>query len=238
MLGLGMLAGTAAQTTSPPANIPPAQATPLQSLPPPAPAQVQRPFEVVIDPAHGGSDTGAKLADDVEEKSITLHLSLQLESALQARGIEVETTRQADVDIPEQQRAQTANHVVAAACLILHATATGSGVHLFTSSVGPTLNAQFLPWRTAQSAYVTQSLRLESELNTALAHVAIPTTLGRAAVEPLNHLTCPAVAVEIAPVVAGHSTQGKAVTDPGYEKSVVDALAAAIQAWQSDWKQS
>ncbi len=37
--------------------------------------------------------------------------------------------------MPSIQRAGIANHASASACLILHATATGTGVHLFTSSL-------------------------------------------------------------------------------------------------------
>jgi len=134
-------------------------------------------------------------------------------------------------------RAETANHAQGGACLTIHATATGSGVHLFTSSLTPTANARFLPWPTAQSAYVTQSLKLESEIDSALAHTEIPVTLGRASVEPMDSMTCPEVAVEMAPLVAGHVTGAKPVTDAGYQKAVVDAIAAALEQWRSDWKE-
>jgi N-acetylmuramoyl-L-alanine amidase len=80
-------------------------------------------------------------------------------------------------------------------------------------------------------------MKLESEIDSALAHGQIPVTLGRASVQPMDNLACPAVAVELAPLVAGHVTQGKAVSDADYQKSVIDALAAGIEAWRSDWKQ-
>ena len=194
-------------------------------------------FVVVLDAAHGGSDEGARLSGGALEKDITLGLSVRLRSALQARGMDVVTTRESDVNLTPLQRAQTANHAQAAACLVLHATATGSGVHLFTSSLAPAAPAAALPWATAQAAYVTQSLKLESEIDTALAHTAIPVTMGRASVQPMDSLACPEVAVELAPLVAGHVTEARPITDTGYEKMVVDALAAALESWRSDWKQ-
>ncbi|HEX4037547.1 MAG TPA: N-acetylmuramoyl-L-alanine amidase [Acidobacteriaceae bacterium] len=215
---------------------------PPQAPPPVLPAPVQPPLQpryvVVLDAAHGGADSGAKLGAGVLEKDITLGLAGRLRSMLRARGIDVVLTRQADMAMAPLDRAQTANHAQAAACLVLHATATGSGVHLFTSSLAPAARMQFLPWQTAQAAYVTQSLKLESEIDTALAHAQIQVTLARASVEPMDSLACPEVAVEVAPLVAGQVSAGKPITDGGYQTSVVDAIVAALEAWRSDWKAS
>ncbi|HEX4005750.1 MAG TPA: N-acetylmuramoyl-L-alanine amidase [Acidobacteriaceae bacterium] len=209
----------------------------MPAVPAAPPAQVQPRFVVVLDPAHGGSDIGAHLQNGLMEKQITLALSQRLGSALRARGIEVVATRVSDQSLPALNRAETANHAQAAACLVLHATATGSGVHLYTSSLAPVAPARLLPWPTAQAAWVAQSLRLEAEIDTALAHTQVPVTLGRASVPPMDNLTCPTVAVEIAPLVAGHVTAARDLGDAAYQKSVVDSLAAALESWQNDWKQ-
>lgn len=201
-----------------------------------APVQPPR-FLVVVDPAHGGTDTGAKLASGALEKDITLELAGRLRSVLKARGADVVMTRQADTMVTPEDRARTANHALAAACLVVHATATGSGVHLYTSSLSPAPRLAFLPWATAQAAFITQSLKLESEIDTALAHAAIPVTLGRASVQPMDNLGCPEVAVEMAPLVAGHVTSARPLTDVSYQKQIVDAVAAALEQWRSDWKQ-
>ena len=210
-----------------------------QPVPAPAqPTQVTKPsFVVVIDAAHGGTDSGARLSNGVAEKNVTLGLSVRLRSTLQARGVTVVTTRESDAAVPTLNRAEAANHARAAACLVMHATATGSGVHLYTSALAPAGPARPMPWQTAQAQFVTQSLKLQSEIDSALAHTQIPVTLGRASVQPMDNLTCPAVAVEIAPLVAGHITAGKDVSDAAYQKSVADALAAAVESWRSDWKQ-
>jgi N-acetylmuramoyl-L-alanine amidase len=234
-LALALAGGWAQNTAAPrPANSP---GTPqLPALPTPVQPRVQPPFLVVLDAAHGGSDTGARLQGGVLEKNITLELEKKLRSALGAQGIAVTTTRDADVNASPLDRAQAANHAQAAACVLIHATATGSGVHLFTSSLSPAAPTPILPWQTAQAAYVTQSLRLESEIDAALAHAAVPVTLGRASVQPMDSLACPAVAVELAPLVAGNTTSAQAITDEKYENLVVSALAAAIGSWRSDWK--
>jgi N-acetylmuramoyl-L-alanine amidase len=196
----------------------------------PAPAQ----FYVVIDAAHGGSDTGAHLSEKLEEKDLVLDLAVQLRSTLSAHGMQVTTTREMDVNLPPRRRAEIANHRGAAACILLHATASGHGVHLFTSSLPAIINTKFLPWDTAQAAYVQSSLRLSSEINSALTSAKVPVSLGRTSLLPLDNLTCPAVAVEIAPE-GKVGDQPVPLTDPGYQRQVISALTAALDEWQHDW---
>src|SRR5580692_4127482 len=134
--------------------------TPLvsaQQAPPAPPAPAAR-FVVVIDAAHGGDDTGGHLNDGQLEKAATLALSVRLRSLLGARGIQVVTTREADQSLDPDRRAEIANRARAQACISLDAAETGSGVHLFASSLTPVIPARFTPWKTAQAGWVTRSL--------------------------------------------------------------------------------
>lgn len=205
-------------------------------------------FTVVIDAAHGGVDQGARISDRVLEKDLVLSLSVRLRSLLAARGINVITTRESDNDLTAQVRAEAVNHVSAAACILLHATGTGNGVHLYTSSLSQTSSggtgsqagpggSRFLPWQTAQSAYITQSLRLSSEINSAYTHDSIPIVLGRTSLQPMDSLECPAVAVEVAPLPASGSKPALGLGDAGYQRRLIDALAGAITEWRNDWRQ-
>ncbi len=211
---------------------------PVAANPPAAPPAVVRPaprFAVVIDAAHGGADSGARLSDHLLEKDLVLNLSVRLRSMLSAHGISVVTTRESDTAITAVNRAETANHVGAAACITLHATTSGSGIHLFTASLTPVPVTRFLPWETAQGAYTEQSLRLSSEFDSAMTHAEIPVTLGRTALRPLDSFTCPAVVVEISPLNGkAHVT---ALSEPAYQDRIVAALAAAVEQWQRDWRQ-
>ncbi len=212
------------------------QATP--AAPPAPPSAVMRAaprFAVVIDAAHGGTDGGARLADRQLEKDLVLALSTRLRSALTAHGIYVVTTRESDNAIPALNRAETANHVNAAACIDLHATTSGSGVHLFTASLTQIPLTRFLPWETAQGAYAEQSLRLSSEFDSAMTHAQVPVTLGRTALQPLDSFTCPAVVVEFSPLHA--SGKITPLSDPAYQDRIIAAMAAAVEQWQRDWRQ-
>jgi N-acetylmuramoyl-L-alanine amidase len=239
-LGLALpmfLAGQAAQT--PPV---PAKAPAMPALPAPAPPAVPAPpviprFLVLIDAAHGGTDTGARLTPALLEKDLTLDLTIRLRSMLAARGMDVSITRNSDMNVSAVARAEIANRTPFAACILIHATATGSGVHLYTSSLAPAPPAKFMPWQTAQSAYVTQSLKLSSDIDSALAHAEIPVTLGRTALQPMDSFACPAVAVEIAPLQAGASTKAQPISDEAYQRAILGALAAAMDEWRKDWRQ-
>ena len=229
-----LLAGQAAQAPPPANPLPPVPTAPASAATTP---QVAPRFLVLLDAAHGGTDTGARLTATLLEKDLTLDLANRLRSMLSARGIEVTTTRSSDATLPPLNRAEIANRMPFAACILVHATATGSGVHLYTSSLASTPLVKFMPWQTAQSAYVSQSLKLSSDIDSALAHAEIPVTLGRTSLQPMDSFACPAVAVEIAPLQGGASTEARPVSDETYQRTILDALTAAIDEWRNDWKQ-
>lgn len=225
----------AAQTQNQPAA---PQAPTLPQVPAPAPLPPVAPqFLVLVDAAHGGTDTGARLSSTLLEKDLTLDLANRLRSMLGARGVVVTMTRNSDETLPATNRAEIADHTPFAACILIHATATGSGVHLYTSSLPAAPRARFVPWATAQAGYVTQSLKLSSDIDSALAHAQVPVTLGRTALQPMDSYACPAVAVEIAPLVEGASTRAEPITNEEYQRAILGALAAAVDEWRNEWRQ-
>lgn len=201
---------------------------------------------VVLDPAHGGQDAGAMLGNGVKEKDVTLAIAMRLRATLTAAGFIVVSTREADSATPPtyDQRAEIANHAHALACIVLHATASGSGVHLYTSALQPPeqdaeqsdvfdLPHRYvpMPWETAQAASVSQSLHLEDDLTAALGKANLATVNGHESVRPLDNMQCPAVAIELAPLpVAGGNASP--VTDTNYQQRVSSALTAALQVWR------
>lgn len=205
---------------------------------PPAPTAPQARFVVVLDAAHGGDDPGGKLTDGQPEKAFDLALSVRLRSLLGARGMQVVTTRESDATLDPGRRAEIANHANAQACLTLHASESGSGVHLFVSSLAPIESTRFTPWRTAQAAWVTRSLALAGVLNSALLHAGMSVTLGRTSLPAVDSMSCPAVAVEIAPESAQSTAPGQPPTaelnDPAYQARVAEAIAAAMLQWKAD----
>ena len=207
---------------------------------PPASAPATK-FVVVLDAAHGGDDLGARLGDQ-SEKDYTLAFSVKMRSLLMARGISVVTTRESGADVDANRRAEIANRANAAACIDLHAafvsSKSGPAVHLFISSLPATADARFVPWKTAQSAWIERSTELAGALNAALTHAGITVTLGRTALPAIDSMACPAVAIEIAPQRQTVAQDAAGAGDTGFEAQVAEALAAALVEWRADGGQS
>jgi N-acetylmuramoyl-L-alanine amidase len=197
---------------------------------PPASAGAPARFVVVLDAAHGGDDAGGHLANNQLEKTFTLALSVRLRSLLGARGIQVVTTRESDATVEPNRRTEIANHAAAQACLSLHASESGFGIHLFTSSLAPAQPARFAAWKTAQAAWVTRSLALAGVLNSALLHTGMNVTLGRTSLPTIDSMTCPAVAVEIAPERSASQQTTAWLNDANYQARV----AAALVEWRAE----
>jgi N-acetylmuramoyl-L-alanine amidase len=237
---LAILAGAAVAAYSSRAI---SQEQPTQSQPPAA-TQTNANL-VVLDPAHGGPDAGATLGDKVPEKFTTLAVASQLRTALKAAGFTVIETREGDSSDPltTDQRAEIANRAHAVACIVLHATSSGSGVHVYTSDLQPSdteddAGTGFptpytpIPWDMAQAGSVSQSLRLAGDIKSALTNGNLPAVGGKAPIRPLDNLICPAVAVEMAPLVADDGTPTPA-TDAAYQRRVVNTLTSALKTWRS-----
>ncbi len=211
------------------------QPAPAPSAPPFVPSPPIARFVVVLDAAHGGDDTGARI-DNGSEKDIALALSVKLRSLLAARGFQVITTRESDATLDATRRAEIANRLGAQACLSLHATESGSGIHLFASSLMPAAPTRIPAWKTAQGGFVTRSLALAGIVNSALLHAGFPVTVGRTALPGVDSMTCPAIAVEIAPLHPANA----AITspaDPAYQGQIAEALAAALLEWKTEARQ-
>jgi N-acetylmuramoyl-L-alanine amidase len=257
------------------------QTQPLPQPQQPRPASTSQPSSppqsspgsnlIFLDPAHGASDPGATLDgpdkdDKVPEKDVTLQMAARLRSALAAAGFNVIATRDSDPADPitTDQRAETANRTHPFACIVIHATATGSGVHVYTSTLQPgdsqTVGSQpdgsqaygsqpygsqpedsqpgspaaFIPtpWDSAQAGFVTRSQALAAAFAAALgsAHLAVLT--GVAPLRPLDNLMCPAVAIELAPLLAKGSDPTP-VTDAAYQQQVASALASSLRVWHA-----
>jgi N-acetylmuramoyl-L-alanine amidase len=192
---------------------------------------------IVLDPAHGGADSGSRLADNLVEKDVTLALAFKLRSLLQARGFNVVMTRDSDTAIYNGQpmslddRAGLANHERAAACLLLHATGAGTGVHLYRSELpGARGEAMLLNWLTAQAFWVDQSGVLADRLGQALTRSGISIVSATASVRPVDSLTCPALVLELAPKSSGDASS---ITGDSYQNEVAQAIANALVFWKN-----
>ena len=107
---------------------------------PVAPAKSQP--VVVIDPGHGGVETGAVGPTGVQEKDVTLDLARRLKALLERRGLTVVLTRDEDRVLPLDDRTAVANHNKAVLFLSIHLNAskrkTAAGAETYFLSTGAT----------------------------------------------------------------------------------------------------
>jgi N-acetylmuramoyl-L-alanine amidase len=250
MMLASLLAAAAVSLQAPPQapQPPPPGATapqsPAQTPAQPAPPQITplRPAEtIVIDPGHGGSDSGARGSSGILEKDFTMFLAVLLRDELQRQGLRAAITRQQDENPGFDQRAAVANAYARPIFITLHAGSTGQpgSIRAYYSRVSPVTPAPEseapkspLPlWDAAQNRHLDDSRRLallvQSELKQKFA--ASPEGPAPAALRQLRSITGPAIAVEISSVAV---KERKTLDEmaPG----VVSALARGITTFRGN----
>lgn len=227
-------------TGAPPPPPPVAQQAPQP--PPQAPSnaptsapQPQKPaaprFLVLIDPAHGGNDIGAAITPALPEKDVVLALARRVQRELANRGITAGLLRNSDIAMSLDQRAVSANAARPALYVALHAANTGRGVHVFTTLL-PAENVSpqsFLPWDTAQAAFLDLSGAVAGSVAAELEARKLPYATLLAPLRPMNNIAAPAVAVEIAPP----TEKVEDIAGAAYQEQVAQSIAAGIAAVRS-----
>ena len=222
LLGLGISA--VPQTSAAPPQAAPAPAAPQVQSTVPSPAP---PVPVIlIDPAHGGTESGAVLGPDNLEKDVTLAFARRLRQDLVSRGVQVRLLRDSDALLSTDQRAVVANTSRPSLYLCIHATSQGSGVRIYSAMLSDTNGDRgpFIAWQAAQASAISRSRSLQQELTAAIQKTRFPVRSLTAPVQPLNKIVAPAIAIELAPA----SGQASQLATEDYQRMVSAVLANAI----------
>ena len=218
-------------TTAPP-GAPGAPGTQEATAPPtpapPVPTPVARRYFAVVDASHGGDDNGETLSSTLLEKDVTVALARSLRQELEARGIPTLVLRDSDANVTLDQRAAISNAYRAAIYIAVHAASSGHGVRVYTALLpyDGDDRGNFRSWNTAQHAALPLSQTTASAVAAELLRRQIPVRALAAALRPLNNLTGPAIAVEVAP----EGSDSSQLTAPDYQQLVTSAVATAIAA--------
>jgi N-acetylmuramoyl-L-alanine amidase len=234
---------TAPQNPAPPAQ-PPPQTSPSPSVPatpsplpaPQPPPPPQKTLAVVIvDPAHGGADPGAHGSSGIAESDVVLSYARLLRISLEAQGLRVLLTRQANDDPSLDDRSKLANAQRGGIFISLHVSSTGqpgtvrvySLPHMSGAQVVPAAHTSLLAWDRAQSGFLDQSRRLAELIQIQMGQRfrGSPEIPLEAPVRQLRTVGAPAVAIEVSSV----SVASRAPLDqmgPGLADGVARAVAA------------
>ncbi len=183
---------------------------------------------VVIDPGHGGHDTGA-VTPYVREADVTLSVATKLGSELKKRGYEVRFTQEQNQYQSPQGRVDKANAAPAAIFISLHLNSGRSDMHgaqMYTV-VPAGKNEKRLPGHEFSQA----SMALAMALQSALVEKAETEDGGcrRAHYSPLNSVNCPAVMAELG--FATHPAEGTRLNTEEYQLKIAAALADGVDAF-------
>ncbi|HET6143386.1 MAG TPA: N-acetylmuramoyl-L-alanine amidase [Candidatus Acidoferrales bacterium] len=250
--------GQSAPQTAPPATPPqtssgstqgPAQTpgqAPAEMPPPPPPVPTKTLGLVILDPAHGGADPGARGSTGIAESDVVLSFARLVRISLEAQGFRVVLTRQANEDPSFDDRSRVANAQRGNIFISLHISSTGQPgtVRVYSMPRMPlpqtgavVVRGGLLPWDRAQFNFIDQSRRLAELLQIQMAQKfrGSSETPFEAAVRQLRTVGTPAVAIEVSSV----SVPSRAPLDqmgPGLADGVARAVAAYKIIYESGGK--
>jgi N-acetylmuramoyl-L-alanine amidase len=202
---------------------------PAASTNPPAAAPtVARRYFAVVDASHGGDDHGETLSNTLFEKDVTVALARSLRQELESRGIPTLVLRDSDANLSVDQRAIFTNADRAAIYIAVHAASNGHGVRVYTAMLpfGGDDRGAFRAWSTAQHASLPQSQSTANAVAAEFQRRQVPVRILTAPLRPLNNVTGPAIAIEVAP----QGSDSSQLTAPDYQQLVTSAVATAIAA--------
>jgi len=208
------------QAPAAPGQPPPQTSSPAPQQAPSTPAQAavepttppQKTLAVVIlDPAHGGADSGARGSSGIVESDIVLSYARLLRISLEAQGLRVLLTRQANDGPSFDDRSRLANAQRGDIFITLHVSSTGQPgtVRVYSLSrmampqnTAYAPHAGILPWDRAQFNFIDQSRRLAELIQIQMAQRfrGSSETPFEAPVRQLRTVGAPAVAIEVSSV--------------------------------------
>ena len=186
---------------------------------------------VVIDPAHGGTDTGGRGTEGIRESDVVLELAAQLRKALEAQGFQVVQTRDSNDNPSFDDRSARANAQRGAVFVTLHVSSTGitgtARVYVPPDYPLTTDSSGLIPWDHAQAPFVSLSRKLGELVQNELAKrfKGSPTSAQVSPVRQLRTTAAPAIAVEISSV----SVENRAALDrmlPGVAEAITRGILA------------
>jgi N-acetylmuramoyl-L-alanine amidase len=191
---------------------------------------------VVIDPGHGGQDSGAS-SHNLTEKAVTLDLGVRLAQELQKFGFKTLLTRDADTYVSLADRVIFANTVRNAIFVSLHCNFTSDpvarGIEIYRCSQKSGAGNVFVKFGDLEEPLSRTEERLaqcigDSVVQTIRAELRAAKTANFFVVRNLNY---PAVLVESGFLT--NADEARRLASATYRQQLADSLAGGIEAYQS-----
>jgi N-acetylmuramoyl-L-alanine amidase len=204
----------------------------------PGPQSVRR-SRVVIDPGHGGENTGTRGRAGVSEKKLALDIAFRVERLLEDEGIEVVLTRRKDVYVELDDRIAIANKIKADLFLSVHlnwtADSSVSGIETYlmpeageASMIRPSRrfdNGQSFPGNNNDRANDALARSVHRSLVTRTGAEDRGVRTSRFAV--LRDAKCPAALLECG--YMSNPSEERSLMTEGYRERIAQAISRGIQ---------
>ena len=211
-------------------------------------------FLVILDPGHGGADTGYQGNTMRAEKDIVLDLAKKIEEMARQNQVAVLLTREADFEQHPKERINIAQNNLGKLFLSLHCNASFShraaGIHLYVSnSLGITQLARppTNPSRTSQNSVTIEALSQEDFLKQSRQFATIlqteleklspaPIPVSEIPLATLAAVYMPAVLIEIG-YLSNEADEAR-LTDPENLALIAAGIVQAIQTYVAESDQA
>jgi len=251
--------GSGTEQPEPSITVPPPQ---TQTVPPtllPSPMATKK--VIVIDPGHGGTETGAKGPGGTLEKDVTISIARKLKGMIEGTGTRAILTRDGDQVVPLDDRTSRANNNKADLFISIHANATirgkarGAETYFLSTQAtddearniaavennaigldhAPAVqeDLKLILWDMAQTEYLTESSRLAEMIQQELNKELNISNRGikQAPFRVLTGATMPAVLVEVGFI--NNAEEEKMMADAEYQTKIAAAIFRSIQKFEN-----
>jgi N-acetylmuramoyl-L-alanine amidase len=191
---------------------------------------------VVLDPAHGGTDYGARGTEGIRESEVVMEFTVQVRRALESQGFQVLQTRMGNENPSFDDRSALANAQQGAVFVSLHIGSTGlpGTVRVYANEELPAAAdaTGLIPWERAQGPFLSLSRKLGDLVQgqMALRFRGSPNTVQSAAVRQLRTTAAPAIAVEVSSVTVENRNDLDRMA-----AGVADAIAKGVAAFKPSY---
>jgi N-acetylmuramoyl-L-alanine amidase len=236
--------------------------TETETVPPTLlPSPISNKKVIVIDPGHGGTETGAKGTSGTFEKDVTMSIARKLKSMIESTGARAILTRDGDQVVSLDDRTSKANNNKADLFISIHANATirgrarGAETYFLSTqatddesrniaavennalglSQAPAVedDLKLILWDMAQTEFLTESSQLAETIQQELNSTLSISNRGikQAPFRVLTGATMPAVLIEVGFI--NNPEEEKLMTNGDYQIKIATAIFRSIQKFQN-----
>lgn len=200
---------------------------------------------IVLDPGHGGSDSGAREGPRLVEKRLTLDIARRVRSKLKACGVDAVLTRDRDIDLGLDARTERARRLGADVFVSIHLNAARdrrvAGIETYVipaAGVVSTASSRLTPGGAERTVYAGNNFDAANMILAYLLHHGLlvhsqsgDRGIRRARFQVLKTAPCPAALVECG--FLSNRQEAERLAEEGYRDQLAEGIARGLLTYVS-----